>query len=694
MRLKRLAFAVLSLALFFGLSEAALWLFGVRPLAAERDPLRGFSPSVRVFEPADGGRELRTVERAVRHSFRPQRFLAEKPSAGLRLFVIGGSSAYGFPWGAESAFCALLGRALERTGAQSGPVEAINAAAMSYGSHRLRILAAELVRYDPDLLVVYGGHNEFVERRFHRELLEREATLDPLRGALANWRLYSWLTRGWERLSREGAPAVPEPREDGEPDGGELLGFDVAREYESDVREEEREAVVRLFRENLEAIVALAAEHDVRLVLATVPSNLAGWPPNQSLFDVERPPAVRERVEQALERGRRALEAGEPGRAVALLAGAVGAAPEHAAAWYWHGRALVASDRPAEALAAFRRARDADARPSRAPTAINDAIRDVAAERRRVILADVERAFEALSPAGPGFDLFEDYVHPKPEGHAVIAHELWRALRDETALVARARRSDDSVFWEAIGRPAGPALGDPLAPAAGSAARSTPPMLFNLAVVLEHQGLVEQAMDKYRTVLELDPGYVTAQTNLARLLLRAGRIAEAEEQYRLAVAKRPDHLRAWLGLGQALRRGGRPGEAAGAFREALARDDASAPAWDGLGGALAQLGRHAEAEQAYRRVVALDPENADARVNLGFALFFQQDLDQAEATFRDALARRADHVRARNGLAAVLTERGRWDEAERLFRESLRLAPGDESARGGLALLERRRSAG
>ena len=43
-------------------------------------------------------------------------------------------------------------------------------------------------------------------------------------------------------------------------------------------------------------------------------------------------------------------------------------------------------------------------------------------------------------------------------------------------------------------------------------------MLFNLAIVLENQGLHDEAMEKYRDCLALHPGYFYARSNLARLL--------------------------------------------------------------------------------------------------------------------------------------------------------------------------------
>ena len=44
------------------------------------------------------------------------------------------------------------------------------------------------------------------------------------------------------------------------------------------------------------------------------------------------------------------------------------------------------------------------------------------------VFVDAERLFEEASPHGlVGLNLVEDYVHPKPKGHRMIALALWKA---------------------------------------------------------------------------------------------------------------------------------------------------------------------------------------------------------------------------------------------------------------------------
>ena len=101
--MKRLLFALVSVLLFFGIVEALLFVAGVQPLLTERDPFRGFSDAVGVFELDAERNVFRTPQRAIAHSFNYQEFAAQKSDNGFRFFVLGGSSALGFPWGAQVA---------------------------------------------------------------------------------------------------------------------------------------------------------------------------------------------------------------------------------------------------------------------------------------------------------------------------------------------------------------------------------------------------------------------------------------------------------------------------------------------------------------------------------------------------------------------------------------------------------------
>jgi tetratricopeptide (TPR) repeat protein len=658
---KRLLFALIALLSFFVLLEGLLWVFGVNTLLSERDPLQGFSEATRVFEKVPGRGVYRTPARAVAHSFNYQEFLTQKPRNGFRLFTLGGSSAYGFPWDAQVAFTRVLGQALQ-AGMPDRTVEAVNVAAMSYGSHRLRILTHELLDYDPDLLLIYSGHNEFVERRFYRDLIDRAPQLDQFRRLLYRWRLYSVLMRMKERSSSATDGSAGHDSPSG-PDAtlGELLGLDVVREYSVDVSRDEMRGVREHFAENLAAIVEMAANSSVPVVICTVPSNLSAWKPNQSLFGDEVGSADRSRALALLDEGRSLRQAGDAARAVEILEEARSLAPGYAEIRFELGQAYETAGRLNDARSAFFLARDLDAQPARAVGALNDVIREL--ERRDgVFVVDVEHAFENASTTGLlGFNFFEDYVHPKPEAHRLIAFEVWKRLADEGLLGAGPRPTAED-FWNWAGEAGPPRIGDAQGPSAADSAK-TPAQLFNLGVVLEHQGAVDQAIEKYRACLEMNPQYHVARSNLARLLREQDRLEAALVEYERVLQTEPEHVSAIVGLGETLRRMKRYDEAKSTFERATRVDPGSVLAWKSLGLTLLNLQRYTDAEVPYRKATELAPGDADAWVDLGFALLFQNRFDEADVAFRAGLDARPGHRRGRNGHAAFA--RGGLQEIEK-----------------------------
>ena len=88
-------------------------------------------------------------------------FAARKAPGTVRLFALGGSTLVGFPNAPGLDFPSFLELML----ADAFPdrrSEVINCGITAVNSHCVLDFAREVLDYDPDLIVVYMGHNEFV----------------------------------------------------------------------------------------------------------------------------------------------------------------------------------------------------------------------------------------------------------------------------------------------------------------------------------------------------------------------------------------------------------------------------------------------------------------------------------------------------------------------------------------------------
>jgi hypothetical protein len=179
------------------LVEGVLRVFDLYDPATAADPFIGLLASHRVFVP-DPTRGVYYIDRDRAHSFNAQSFPMHKPKETFRIFCMGGSAAYGYPFGAPVAFSRWIADAC-RTLWPDRRFEVINAAGMSYGSHRIRALIEEILQYEPDLIIIYAGHNEFIEKDFY--LKSAASRLVGLRAFLSRFHLYHLLRQTTGRLA-------------------------------------------------------------------------------------------------------------------------------------------------------------------------------------------------------------------------------------------------------------------------------------------------------------------------------------------------------------------------------------------------------------------------------------------------------------------------------------------------------------
>ena len=90
------------------------------------------------------------------------------------------------------------------------------------------------------------------------------------------------------------------------------------------------------------------------------------------------------------------------------------------------------------------------------------------------------------------------------------------------------------------------------------------PAIYNdLGVVLERQGLPEEAAEAYRKAIKLDPKSASAHLHLGSSLARSGKFADAESQLRSAIKADPKNAAAHLKLAEVLERRGHTERRAG-----------------------------------------------------------------------------------------------------------------------------------
>lgn len=202
---------VLAILIFFTLLEGGLALFGVQPALQNDDPFVGFASNAPLFVPTGGasGEHRLTTATNKKDFFNRQSFPQQKDQNAFRIFTLGGSTTYGRPYDDSTSFSGWLRELLPEVD-QSKEWEVINAGGISYASYRVAKLMEELIRYQPDLFIIYTGHNEFLEERTYREIKEMPPLLRSTASLLQKTRTWTAMSRALQSLDNS-----PEAEDEG-----------------------------------------------------------------------------------------------------------------------------------------------------------------------------------------------------------------------------------------------------------------------------------------------------------------------------------------------------------------------------------------------------------------------------------------------------------------------------------------------
>lgn len=87
-------------------------------------------------------------------------FLKKKPDNGFRIFILGGSTAAGFPYGNNLTFSRILNRRLSDTFPDKR-IEVVNTAFTAINTYTQLDFMDEIIQHQPDAILIYSGHNEY-----------------------------------------------------------------------------------------------------------------------------------------------------------------------------------------------------------------------------------------------------------------------------------------------------------------------------------------------------------------------------------------------------------------------------------------------------------------------------------------------------------------------------------------------------
>lgn len=188
---------------------------------------------------------------------------------------------------------------------------------------------------------------------------------------------------------------------------------------------------------------------------------------------------------------------------------------------------------------------------------------------------------------------------------------------------------------------------------------------------------IDDAIAKYRHVIEVAPSLASAYVNLGALYFKQGKVAEAYDTFARGVASAPADRTLLSNAAAAGQQLGKSAEALKYVDKAIAKNPRDAALHSLRSTILRSLNRNDEALAAITHATKLAPDEAKYQFSLGNLLVPLGRKDDSIAAFRKAVALDRTFLRAYYNLGAVLFEAGRYDEALDAYR--IALAPIDQA---------------
>ncbi len=377
-------------------------------------------------------------------------FSREKKPNTLRVVVQGESTTAGYPYGLGASLAGILQQRLQNQ-YPDRHVEVIQTAMAAVNSYTLLDFSDEILKIKPDAVVIYAGHNEYlgimgVGSAYASH--SRATTLLMLK--LKDLRIFQALQKLYISIKKS-----PEALTQG---GDRTLMAKVAREKNIAFGSPLYQQGLDQFEGNMRMLLARYRNVGIPVYVGTIASNLRDQKPfNSALADAELQHLIDE-VNVQLSSSNNAMESAAIVRPLApqtvqelisKLHKKLGDT-RHALAAYQLGQLFDLAGDYAHAKEWYTKARDWDQLRFRAPSAMNDIIRNLASESG-VYLVESEHLLVTKSPQNiVGKELMLEHLHPNVEGYFLLGESYFQQLLTHLNFSPKTPRIDTAVARQQV----------------------------------------------------------------------------------------------------------------------------------------------------------------------------------------------------------------------------------------------------
>lgn len=347
-----------------------------------------------------------------------QKISGSKSQNTIRIVCLGGSTTAGFPFEVNINFPYFIRRYLEMT-KPNKTIEIINLGISAINSHALLDMCPEIAKIKPDFVIIYMGHNEFYGAMglASNEMLGKNRWLIRLILTLRNYHLYQLLQAGTEELSSLINSSAVSGRD------ATLMNAMIGKD-QIQCDDIIRQKTYANFKANLKDILIFWKGKKIPVLISDVVCNLKDQLPLGQPVSFEWGEGDKQLVKRFTDHYalKDWLACIEPLRVLLEKDSC------NALLHFYLANCYYQTQHYKEAHKHYILARDFDSMPFRAPTAINQLIKQIARECDAHFVS-AESTFSAAAPNGiMDNTLFLEHVHPNPKGYELLAQVFLNSL--------------------------------------------------------------------------------------------------------------------------------------------------------------------------------------------------------------------------------------------------------------------------
>lgn len=309
-------------------------------------------------------------------------FSDNKSSSAYRVFVLGESSAAGWPYEPNASFPRILKCKLQLYYPESN-IEVINLGISAINTYTIKDLVPAVLEQKPNLILIYTGHNEYYGALgvASSQNLGNSPFLIDLYISLQDYKTFQLINNFLNYASSLFSSNTGKLNASQNETLMERMVGNNLIAYNSDLYKEG----INQFEKNLRDILSLIKEKNVPVILGTLVANIADLKPFESLPDDK------------------------------LSADSL----------FNSAKIELSKNNLSAAKNLFYRAKDLDALRFRAPQKINELIISLSKEFDFPVI-DLDQIFNANSPNNiTGYNLTVDHLHPNVTGYKLFADSFF-----------------------------------------------------------------------------------------------------------------------------------------------------------------------------------------------------------------------------------------------------------------------------